>query len=251
MNKKTLFGIGILAYALLITIIHVFRLGGDNYETLTKLITVATPLIAVIAGYYSSNFFSAKTLQGKSILVMTFALSLWLLADILWMMSGSEVLSVADIFYIGGYLLLMIATIIGIKSIKEDFFKDKNRLLFIGSIALAMTGIYLYYFFPGAWEADASVLQNVINSLYVINDLILLLLIVLLASLVVGGYVSKPWLVIGLGIVIYVIGDMHYAMNAETYVEGGLIDLTWYFGYLLFAYAFLLLRTKAEEIMKT
>src|SRR4030042_4570695 len=89
----------ILSYAILISSIHFFRIGGEQYfETVTTLITVITPIIPMYFGFKAVRYFGFKSTQGKSSLFLVLTIILWWLGDLIWwILAQNVVVSLADI----------------------------------------------------------------------------------------------------------------------------------------------------------
>ena len=69
--------------------------------------------------------------------------------------------------------------------------------------------------------------------------------------MIVSGYFSKPWILVGLSVLLSFVGDIYYTVNFASYSSGDLIDVTWYAGYLLLAFAFVLMRYQSEVAVKS
>ncbi|MFH2020614.1 MAG: hypothetical protein ABIJ34_04320 [archaeon] len=247
-KKYTLF---IIIYAILIACIYIFRVGGEKYfEPLTNIVNLVTGLITLVFGYLAIRYFGMKTLQGKSILVLSASVFIWLLADMLWsIIFGDAIVSFADVLYLMGYPLMFLGVYYGILIVKEDFFSDRKRvLLVLGAIVLC--GLLYFKFFPLAWDPESSAVVNIVTSGYVLADMLLIIPVILLVALVIGGSFSYPWILIGVAVFLDIIGDFYYNLNSATYSKGDLVDVVWYLGYLLFAIAFIHMKANAESLLK-
>lgn len=245
--NKFLYALG--GFTVLITLIHLFRWGGGAYDSITSWINILASVIGVIAGVSAMRHFGLKNDQGKAILLITIQLAIWFIADMLWTFVFEEaVVSISDVLWILGYPLIFVATLYGIRSIDPDYFKNWPRLVF--SIAVILLIVFLYLkAFPLAWDSEISVAENLSTGAYTIGDIVLMIPVVLLISLVITGFYSIPWVLIGLGIVSTFIGDVIYTINYETYAGGDLVDVLWYLQYILFAAAFIVLTHKSHKII--
>jgi hypothetical protein len=237
----------LFVYSLVISTIHYFRIGNDYYDLITTIINVITGLIPIYFGYLALRYFGLKTLQGKSILFITLTMFLWLLGDIIWVIVKEVVVSVADIVWLVGYPLFGLGVFYGIKVAYPDYFSEKKKMIILSLILVVLIIVY-FKFFPLSWDNEISIVENIVTFGYIFADLLLVIFIVLLISLVFSGVYSQGWIVIGIGALMWWIGDIYYAINYETYVGGDLIDLVWYFGFLFYALGLILLKHNAEKI---
>jgi len=238
----------LIAYALIISVIHYFRTGGEQYDNITAIINIITPLIPLYFGYSTVKYFGLKTIQGKSALCILITMIFWLIGDMVWLLNENAVVSIADALWLGAYPILCLAILYGIKTFSPDFFRQKKRLAVLGLILVALVIVY-FKFFPLAWDFNVSIIENIVISGYIIVDLLLLAFIVLLVSLVFSGFYSLAWIAIAVGIIGTLTGDLYYAINYETYASGCLIDLAWYFGYLFYGLGLALMEHNAKKAL--
>jgi hypothetical protein len=176
----------------------------------------------------------------------------WGLADIYWLFSGQETVSLADFLYFAGYLFLMIGVFQGIRLSNPDMLKNPKRFLLFLMVLVVLIGAYLY-FYPLSWNYEAGVLENISTAGYVIMDMLLLITVLFMIFSLFSGALSAGWIFIGLGVIVTLVGDLIYLSTYETYANGDPIDLLWFLGYLFFAYAFvhfMRANAKVQELMK-
>ncbi len=239
----------LIAYALIISVIHYFRIGGEQYDNIATVINIITLLITIYFGYSAVKYFGLKTMQGKSVLCIMISMVSWLIGDMIWLVNENAIVSIADAFWLVAYPILGLAILYGIKTFSPDFFSQKKKLIVLGLILAVLVIIY-FKFFPLSWDSEISIIENIVISGYIIVDLLLLMLIILLVLLVFSGFYSQAWIVIAIGITCTLTGDLYYAVNYESYSGGDLIDLAWYFGYLLYGLGFALMEWNAKKALR-
>ena len=242
----------VIFYALVIFVIHYFRLGGKQYSAITTIISYVSGIIPIYFGYLAINYFGLKTLQGKSVLFLTIAQAFWMLGDILWLaleiVGGTA--AVSDIAYIAGYPMVLVGVYFGIKTVNLELVKDYKKIACFTISLLIFFYFYLNYF-PASWDNEISFLENVVTYGYSIADLILLASASWLIFIVISGSFSIVWLLIGISFLINFLADIYYSLNYETYANGDLIDLGWYFAYLVYGLGLFYLRYNAEKALAT
>jgi len=146
--------------------------------------------------------------------------------------------SVADFFYIGGYLPIIMALL----GYLDTFHVALSRRR-LGYSALAIgvaVAIALSFVLPVEFAQKLSIANFLTNMIYPALDLTLLSLTILSLAIFVGGEIEKWWVFFGVGATLYVIGDEFflYQVASGTYYNGSLDDLIFLLGYLTFALAF-------------
>ena len=211
MKKDKILILSLLLYAILVGVIHYFKIGGSNYTSITSTISYISSLIPIIIGLKSLKGFGLKNYGGKSILFIVLGCFAWLLGDILWVIYENAVVSLADVAYLLGYPFIFIGTLFGLLSIDKDIFKNKkSKIFFIFTIIIA----FLYFtLFPVSWDLEIPVLENIATYGYIFADLILLETIVLVIYQTFTGRMSQSWITVSLGLLLWTIGDIFYAVN--------------------------------------
>lgn len=249
MKKIDWFLILLISFFILAGLIFIFRPGGEEKLTMiNNILTIAFPLFTVIVSFLLVRKLGTSGLQARAVLFLFLGFLSWLIADILWMIFNSAVVSPADIFYLLGYALVFVGIIYGVRLSSPDLFKNKLRgIIFLFIMALLIVGYF--YFFPLSWDSEISVLENILTSGYIIADLLLIIPLILLCYSLFEGRLSRGWILIFLGTVISLAGDLWYAKNYALYEAGtNAIDLVWYAGYLVWIYAMVEFRRAHEEM---
>ncbi len=245
-NIKYLIFLG--TYGVLITLVYLFRVGGEDYNPhFVNLITVLTPLIPIIFGYVTIKYFGLKSMHGKSIMLLTIGLALWLIADTYWIFD-STIPSVADLFYLTGYIFFAASFIYSIRIVDPnyDFFKDKSKVFLMAtSIVL---GIIVYMdFFTITWDSNISVIKNIVTTGYVLADALLIIILFIIIGIVFVSRYNLVWILILIATTLVFIADVLYGINYSDYDLGDNLDLLWYFSYLTYASAIIFLKSITEK----
>jgi diguanylate cyclase len=169
---------------------------------------------------------------------------LWVLAEATWAIYYFvlNILvpypSLADIFYIGGYLPIIAALGVYLGTFRVAM--SRRRLgLAIVIIGIAVT-LAMAFVLPIEFAKNLSLVNLMTDMIYPVLDLVLLSLAVLSLAIFYGGTIAKWWMLFGVGATLYVVGDEFflYQVAGGTYYNGGLDDLIFLLGYLVFALAF-------------
>jgi len=146
--------------------------------------------------------------------------------------------SLADIFYMGGYLPI----IAGLVGYLDTFHEALSRrrlgfaVVFIG-IAVALA---LAFVLPIELGQKLSASVFLTDMAYPVLDLVLFSLTVLSLAIFAGGTIAKWWVLFGIASALYVVGDEFflYQVALGSYYNGSVDDLIFLLGYLTFALAF-------------
>jgi hypothetical protein len=146
--------------------------------------------------------------------------------------------SMADIFYVGGYLPIIAALVGYLRTfhVSPSRRRKAYAVLAIGTgVALALS-----FVLPIELSTGPSLSQFITDMTYPVLDLVLFTLTVLSLAVFAGGRIAKWWMLFGAGSVMYVIADEYflYQVAHGSYYNGSLDDLIFLLGYLTFALAF-------------
>jgi hypothetical protein len=169
---------------------------------------------------------------------------LWVLAESSWafyyFVLGVQVPypSLADVFYIGGYLPIMAG--LGAYLWTFRVAMSMRRLGFAIVVVGIATSLAMAFVLPVEFAKNLSLVNLVTDMIYPILDLVLLSLAILSLAIFYGGSIAKWWVLFGMGATLYVIADEFflYQVAGGTYYNGGLDDLIFLLGYSVFALAF-------------
>ncbi len=243
---------GIIVYAAAIAAVHLLRPGSEEFYAgpLTTWINIITVLIAIGAGALCLRYFGVRNYQGRSVLALTSTNALWLIADMVWTYSGDALVSWADVLYLAGYPLIMAGIFFGIKTFNPEFTHERRKIAILAAVSIIVSAVYLFVF-PLSWDPELTPLENALVAGYVVADIVILVPTVFLVSQVLSGFFSRPWTLIAAATIMNIAADIYYNLNYDTYTGGDLIDVVWYFAYLTYAAAFLLLYRGARSISQS
>lgn len=235
---------------ILCIIVYWFGLGGDDAIFWRNTVYLLPPLVAVCAGMTTLYEFGLSGTRAKTLIYLMFGLVCWLVGEILFfsyavIFHTDPFPSLADVFYLIGYLGFFIALLNEIRtsSIKVNTVAPSVLFLFaIASFAFALGfayfGIYL------AYNPIESLMANIISISYGVGDLILLLtsmMMLILAWEYRGGRLSRMWTLLFFSFLMMLCGDILYAIHtvaytSEVWLYKSLIDTFFMGSYLLFAW---------------
>lgn len=222
-------------------------LGGEQNSLLRSLIYLSSTFLSVAAGIFLVRTYGMKNQHGKAFLLITIGLVSWLIGECLWVfydfvLQIDPYPSLADFFYLAAYPFIVWGLIKEIR-IAEIKFKNVNKLVlaFCGVMSLIFIIAVGYFEIFVAYDPTSSLIDNLVVA-YGFGDLSLAipaLLVLILAFEYKGGKIFTPWILVFLGLVLYLLADVLFAVFLDQYLEDvypyGSMDLLWIGGYLLIA----------------
>ncbi|HYB75633.1 MAG TPA: hypothetical protein VEC08_01610 [Nitrososphaerales archaeon] len=176
--------------------------------------------------------------------MLTIGMGLWAIAEGTWsyyyfvLKVDVPFPSVADIFYMGGYVPIIAALLGYLDTFHEGL---TRRRLGIAVLAIGLAAVLVFVFvLPIELAESASLWQFLVDMLYPVLDLTLVSLAILALAIFVGGRLARWWMLFGAAAALYVIGDEFFLFQIArgTYYNGSYDDLIFLLGYLTFALAF-------------
>jgi len=222
----------------------------DSMELITNVLAPLMAGLAVVSSVlalrrYWDNLWSRLS---RIWLCFTLGMVLWFLGETTWaiyvLILNVEIPypSIADVFWLAGYIPLFIALDLYVRLFRPALFK---KMYFISAAVVSVVSTALFAVLaPPIIAVEDNILTLSISLAYPALDLILLseailgLLIFTVTRL--KGKIGGAWLLINAGIIMNVIGDMlfSYTTSQDTYFSGQPLDLFFNWGYILFALAF-------------
>ncbi len=232
-----------IVFMLAALFVYVFRPGGESGVLLLgNIVTVLAGLVAFLAlsWFLISSRGLESTKRPKKWLYLTIGIFFWFLGESTWMIY--EVVlgldpypSIADAFWLIGYIPLIIGLILAIRETKVSLWSSKTPLL--AAVAAAITGIFVVYLLrPILVEPEMVLAEKAIGFAYPLLDLVLIVLTATILVFYQKGLLGKPWMFVLSGFVLFAVGDalFTYFDWIEVYSElpyYDLIDLVFLAGY--------------------
>lgn len=201
--------------------------------------------IAFLFSILAFKRYWTKSKEYFSIIWLCFSigLGLWFLGETTWaiftLILGVEIPfpSIADIFWLIGYIPIFISLFLYVKSFSKVL---SNRAIYLATIItiILLIVIFTTLIIP-IFEFEFST-NTIISSAYPILDVILLYIAILGLLIFYKGRIGKSWFFISLGLILYVIGDLffNYFITYGGYYCGHTLELFFHFGYLSLILAF-------------
>jgi len=146
--------------------------------------------------------------------------------------------SIADVFYLGSYVPMILAQALYFKAFSSVLTKKR---LAISLAVIVVCGIIVFELvLPTEFAGSPSVLTVIDDQIYLIMDMALLSLTILSLAIFSGGTMARWWTILAAGFVLDIIGDeVFFYQNAQgKYYNGSLSDAVYVFAYLFLALAF-------------
>lgn len=222
----------------------------DSMTLITNLLAPLMAGSAVVSALFALKRYwdSLRSRLSRIWLGFTLGMTFWFIGETTWAfyVLGLNVEipypSIADAFWLIGYIPLLIAIDSYVRLFRPALFK---KMYAISAAVVSVVGIVLFAVLaPSIIAAENDVVTLSISLAYPALDIILfseaILGLLIFTVTRLKGKVGGAWLLINAGIIMNVIGDMlfSYATSQDTYFSGHPLDLFFYWGYILFALAF-------------
>jgi hypothetical protein len=201
-------------FTLLIIVIPVFNLGGDDFVSLVNnnissfealTILIVSILLWVRMGEKSQN----RLLW----IGLTIGWGLWTIAEWAWGIASFSSAeppfpSIADFFWLIGYIPMFIALDARNRSIPEETTAKQKLIIWISSIvAVGLTAIFILVPVITSYEPGA-LFQTIVTLFYPVGDLILFVMVLRIAFKYQQGLNGKAWNWISLGYILLTVADL-------------------------------------------
>lgn len=222
-TKKSFIWVACEAFAvsLLFAIINIFVIGGDQFViTLSDVLPIP---LAILTAFFALNLWrkfdyqsSGRTLWGLLFLGWV----MWALGELLYFIFSLSIKevpypSMADFFYIVGYLPFVIGLISYIRETPRRFSRIKVYLIVFTYIVI-IASVFTFVILPLIQNGDpASPLTTLLDAAYPIGDLLLLLLVVWLLFDYYVRSSSVGWVLLIIGFVLMTFADMMYSYTTS------------------------------------
>jgi len=207
------------------------------------------PLIAgaaVVSSIVASRKYGLNIRVRFSLVWVSFALglALWFLGELCWaiytLIMGVEIPypSIADVFWLSGYIPLFVALFVYVKIFRSVL---SRRMIGIAvAIVFALSVIVSATLIIPIVEVEEDLVKMFFDFVYPFFDLVLLFVAILGLIVFFKGSLGKSWLLINAGIVSIAVADIlfSYTTAQEIYYNGHPLELFFHWGYILFLLAF-------------
>ncbi|WXG43482.1 MAG: hypothetical protein WED04_05495 [Promethearchaeati archaeon SRVP18_Atabeyarchaeia-1] len=219
---STWYLVPLLLAAYVFTIYLIQPLAAENMGSyVVSLTNVAfTALGAVMFLVVAKRFGWLRVKPGQITIAMSLGLVFWTLAEFTFMdyeiIGESPFPSLADVFYVAGYLMFLIALFMNIRTIKMKF---SSAMLAVW-VALSATALVLIAYFAVLPIIQAGIdVTTAVALMYPILDLLIVVLVLVILLKFRSGEVAKPWGFLILGFILQAVGDtfFEYAQYTGTY----------------------------------
>lgn len=221
------------------TILFSTLLGKEIVKPVTDVMYIIVTATFVILSAILVSRFKKTGDHGKAWLFLLGTSVSWFLAETTWTVyelvyDKNPFPSVADVFYIAGYPLMLGFLMYYLKPVRKAVTKKMVLIAIMISATIAIPSIYMAY----SPEPDVTLFENVLATSYPILDSIIFIPAIIGIALFFRGEVNFTWSLICIGILCFAIGDIgfQYATFTNTYYTGHPADIILMWSYILFSF---------------
>lgn len=219
--------------------LYSFRPGGENFTLITDLTAVLFSLSAVVTGIHATRMYRIKSLHGRSLFLILLGMTIWLVAEVLWLLFMSPIRMILEALRFLGYVPMTIGFFYALRVSDPSFREEKRTITIVLASFILFSLIYLNTL-PVLF-GQQSLVENILSNGYIVADFTLLFGIALLVKVSFsfrGGYMSKAWLIFILAFISVLVFDINFAFNYKTYTSGDFSEIFWLSNYILVSYGF-------------
>lgn len=211
--------------------------GTNTFDLITGISYDINIALCVFCLFYVSRFYGRKNVEGQVWLYLSVAMILWLIAEIFWLyyvLSDLEPYpSIADIFFIGGYIPLFLSVVRKLRFSKVHMVFKKNLAIatIVGIIlvpSLVWVGAPIYN------DPGYGATEKFVGLLYPLLDIVLLA-IALFIAFYWGPTISKGWYFIAASFAFFTLADISFTALDWADHQILKLELLWVAGYSLLA----------------
>jgi hypothetical protein len=226
-----------------------------NEEDGALMGNVANPTLALAAAIlaFVLFWFTRRSPSPELNLGLVVAFALLALGELTWSIYtevlGEDItLSLADLFWLGGYFVLVVVLLQVIRAAKVKI----SRQIVAVQVAfwLAISPLLIYVVLESFRSTDTSILESVTWNMYTLLDAIILSLVIMLVWSFRKGLLEDCWIIVGVAIAFFTIGDTLYTIYEAwgTYSVGSMPDVFYIGSYAMLTLGFgLLLYSRARH----
>ncbi len=214
-------------------------LGKEVVKSVTDVMYVIVTATFVGLSIILVSRFKKTGDHGKAWLFLLGTSISWFLGETTWTVyelvyDKNPFPSIADVFYIAGYPLMLGFLMYYLKPVRKAITKKMMTSAILISATIAIPSIYMAY----SPEPDVTLFENVLATSYPILDSIIFIPAIIGIALFFRGEVNFTWSLICIGILCFAIGDIgfQYATFTNTYYTGHPSDIILMWSYILFSF---------------
>jgi hypothetical protein len=201
---------------------------------------------AVVSSGFALRKYGCNLRSRFSLVWLSFALglALWFLGELCWavytLIIGVEMPypSIADVFWLSGYIPLFAALFVYVKIFMSALSK---RMIGIAlAVVSALSIIVSIILIIPVVGAEEDLVKMFFDFAYPFSDVALLTMAILGLAVFSKGNLGRPWLLINAGIMSVTGADILFSCTTaqETFYCGHPLELLFHYGYMLFLLAF-------------
>lgn len=228
------------------TAIYLIRPGGEEGMVFAgDLLYVLFAAIAAVFGVLAARSHAAGTPQRKVLTLLALMAAADVIAGIVFAVYelGLGVRNPFPTIAEGLWFLFYVFGIAAMLALAKRLWKviDQWKILTACAATLLLVAVtYGSVLHPIAVSADATLLEKLMSAMYPLGDIALIGFSLLLFLSLRGNLFGRSWKTFLIAFVIYSIADLSYIHKTflGTYMTGDFVDLFWFAGQLMMAYAF-------------
>ena len=214
-------------------------IGKETATIFTNWIFLPIPGILVILSVFSVKRYGITGSHGKAWIFFAIFSAMWFIAEQIWAImemfySQKPFPSIADLFYVVGYPVYFLFTILYLQPVKNAITKKMIITSLLIAIAILIPNLYMTF----ENNSDENGFAVAVGAFYPIADAIVLVPAILGVMLFLGGKVNFLWSLMLLGIICEVVADtgFQYFSLDNSYYTGHPVDILFLWSYILFSF---------------
>jgi hypothetical protein len=148
--------------------------------------------------------------------------------------------SIADGFWLAGYIPLLWAIMTKVWPFREFF--SSRKMLIVLTVVFVLAGLMLVELIPTAFASGQDLLSVAVGLAYPLLDVTLIVVALPILFLFGRGTFWRPFLFVVAGLILTFLGDIMFtwATSNGIYYDGSYLEVFFHWGYLILAYGFYL-----------
>jgi len=232
-----------LVYSIVLAFIYaVGQLNPEFMLVFSNILFPATAFVCMTASFWTLKRYAAhnpKPMFSAAWIGFSAWLVMWFLGESTWavyvvLLHSDPFPSLADIFYLGGYVFLGLAFFLIFKLFSYVF--SEKMLAFLAAVSVALSVAVGYLLLIPILTSEADLYTIMFSAAYPILDIALFVLVFSNLIIFLEGAVGKAWFFLTLGVALQIVADLlfNYTELQGFYYEGHPLELFWLWGYVTF-----------------